>query len=69
MRQLLNVTSIAKPFGKHNGEWTGYIVENGLAYPLASGSLAGLKAWAAREGFDGILIGGPSVPWAPISIG
>jgi hypothetical protein len=58
---LLNVTSGNRIFGT---PWVGYIVENGKAYPLAGGTLDSLRAYAQREGFDGILIGSPSVEWA-----
>ncbi len=44
--------------------WVGYIVEGDIAFPLAGGTLDTLRAYAAREGFDGVLIGSPSVRWA-----
>ena len=57
----LNVTSTNDMFGT---PWIGYIVEGDIAYPLAGGTLDSLRAYALREGFDGILIGSPSVEWA-----
>jgi stage V sporulation protein SpoVS len=64
MTTLLNITSGKTPLSD-NGGWTGYIVENGKAHALACcATTQAIKAYADREGFDGVLIGGPSVPWA-----
>jgi hypothetical protein len=59
---LLNVTGRHPIFGT---PWTGYIVENHKAYPLAGGAtIDAMRDYASREEFDGILIGSPSVEWA-----
>jgi len=62
MKHYLNVTSTYTPFGT---VWTGYIVENGKAYPLAGfNKLTNAHDWALREGFAGYIIGSPSVEWS-----
>ena len=61
MNNLLHVTGTNPIFGT---PWTGYVVVGDLAYPLAGGTLDSLRDYAVREGFDGILIGSPSVDWA-----
>lgn len=62
VREKLNVTS------KHGGDgWCGYVVREGRAVKLVVaefGDLDALRDWAERYGFDGILIGAPSVDWA-----
>jgi hypothetical protein len=67
MKIYLHVTSTHQPF---DTVWTGYIVENGLAYPLAGfDNLSRAHDWALREGFAGYLIGAPSVPWVAVCNG
>lgn len=61
MKTYLHVTSNNQYFGT---VWTGYIVENGLAHPLAGfDHLSRAHGWALENGFDGYIIGAPSVPW------
>jgi hypothetical protein len=58
----LDVTCGSSPVGTR---WTGYIVENGAAYPYVGyNNLDRMREWATREGFEGIIIGSPSVVWA-----
>jgi hypothetical protein len=54
----LDVTSIC-----NDGVWIGYSVENGLAWPLTEGDLEHCREYAKQEGFAGICVGSPSVPW------
>jgi hypothetical protein len=57
----LHVTSTNQIFGT---VWVGYIVEGGLAHPLAGfDRLCVAHDWAMRNGFAGYIIGSPSVPW------
>ncbi|GMU26099.1 MAG: hypothetical protein AMXMBFR16_10040 [Candidatus Uhrbacteria bacterium] len=63
MPRVVNVT-----IEKGNTDWTGYVVLNGCAVRVARGCLADLRYYAEREGYDGILIGGPSVPFARIRV-
>ena len=49
--------------------WIGYVVLNGRAVILCRADFNGLddlRYYADREGYDGILIGSPSVPFATI---
>ena len=59
MAKKLNVTN--------NGDlnvWTGYDVSfDGKAYPLYKGTLDECRAYAGRNGYDGVLVGSPSKGW------
>lgn len=47
--------------------WVAYVVLNELAVIVARADFNGLddlRYYADREGYDGIMIGKPSVPWA-----
>jgi hypothetical protein len=44
-------------------KWTGYAVRDGRAVSLCYGNLDECRVYAERHGFDGILIGAPSVDW------
>lgn len=64
----LNVTTTQDNSGRDL--WVGYVVLNGYAVRLATASYNGLddlRYYAMREGFEGILIGPCSVPWAHIT--
>jgi len=64
MRNLLNITCGrgADYFGT---TFLGYIVEGGLAHRLAGfDTMDRAREWASENGFDGLLIGGPSMAWA-----
>ncbi len=64
MTPKLNVTrGIGTPWD--NEKWVGYVVEGSRAYWRASGdTIEEMREKAEWLGFDGILIGGPSVPWS-----
>jgi hypothetical protein len=62
MKHYLQVTSNNGIFGTI---WVGYVIEQGVAYPLAGfDTLSRAHDWALSEGFAGYVIGSPSVPWA-----
>jgi hypothetical protein len=65
MTMMLNVTATTDRDG-----WTAYIVVNGIALPVAHADFNGLddlRYYAKREGYEGILIGAPSVDWGRIT--
>ena len=46
--------------------WCGYVILNGCPYKVAYGDLAGLKAYAWRNGYDGIFFDKPSMPFGSV---
>ncbi len=64
----LNVaTEQTTRYGAVAFEYVGYIVLNGCAVRLCSGAdLSDLRYYAEVNGYDGILLGSPSVPWGRI---
>jgi hypothetical protein len=62
----LNVSH--RPYRNGRRTWVGYLVLNGKAVKLCSGdNLDDIRYYADREGYEGILIGPPSVTqWAKI---
>jgi len=43
--------------------WWGYVVINGAAHKVAYGEIDALRDYASANGYEGILIGAPSVPF------
>lgn len=64
MTPKLNVTTGAgTPWPQ--AKWVGYVVENNRAQPTICGdTIEEMRNQAKSLGFDGILIGSPSVPWS-----
>lgn len=62
IRRVLHVTASHDSNG-----WAAYVVRDEKAVIVARADFNGLddlRYYADREGYDGIIIGSPSVPWA-----
>lgn len=44
-------------------DWVCYRCTNTAAFELFNGSLDDCREWARCAGYDGIVIGSPSLPW------
>ncbi len=44
--------------------WVAYTVSRGLAFRIHRGSLDELREYARCNGYSGIVVGTPSVPWS-----
>jgi hypothetical protein len=68
----LNVTRDAGEAGWEDyaipNRWWGYIVVNGAAHKVAYGTIDALREYASANGYEGILIGAPSVPFFQVVI-
>lgn len=51
-----------------NPVWVAYYTHSEYAEPLAvCADIDGLRVWAKKFGYDGVLPGGPSVPFRPFT--